>query len=228
MIIAITLPTLESRAHQIDSIKDGVKLYNESRVEFERKNGDHYSARVSDETGILVVDLTVSRDGLDLDDFFCDCGAYDNEVCKHVTAAVLSIQGGITETEIKLGKTASVAAAVTEANTAHAVGSGDLEVFATPMMVALMEQAACKALSGALETGKTSVGVSIEAAHIAASPVGAKITATATIVSVNGKTIKFDVTAFDEAGEIGKGTHTRVIVNESKFLARANARKAEI
>ena len=125
---------------------------------------------------------------------------------------------------ITTGKTADVKATVHEGNTARAVGSGSLDVFATPMMIALMERAACEVLSDALETGQTSVGTQINVSHTAASPVGAVITATATITNADGRKIEFAVTANDDAGEIGNGTHTRVIVDEKKFMAKAGGR----
>ncbi|MDR0818921.1 MAG: thioesterase family protein [Oscillospiraceae bacterium] len=128
---------------------------------------------------------------------------------------------------LTLGKTAVVTAYVTESNTAKAVGSGSLDVFATPMMVALMENAACSVLADGLESGLTSVGTAISIAHTAASPIGAKVSAAATITAVNGRSVDFAVTANDETGEIGVGTHTRVIVDEAKFVAKAANRYSE-
>ena len=121
---------------------------------------------------------------------------------------------------VAAGKTASVTATVNENNTARAVGSGSLDVFATPMMIALMERAACEVLSDALEAGKTSVGTQISVEHTAASPPGEAITAVATITGVNGRKIEFAVTAGDGKGEVGKGTHTRVVVDEAKFMEK--------
>lgn len=122
------------------------------------------------------------------------------------------------------GKSATANTVVAEHNTARAVGSGSLEVFATPMMVALMEQAACEALSETLDEGQTSVGTSISIVHTAASPKAAKVTATATITSVNGRAIDFEVCAYDDAGEIGRGTHTRALVDGERFMTRAQTR----
>jgi RimJ/RimL family protein N-acetyltransferase/predicted thioesterase len=124
-----------------------------------------------------------------------------------------------------IGKTASVSTTVTEANTAKTVGSGSLDVFATPMMITLMEKAACECLADTLTDGQTSVGAQIEIEHTSASPLGAKITATATIDFVSGRKIEFTVTANDSAGEIGKGKHTRFIVDEERFMAKARAKK---
>ena len=122
--------------------------------------------------------------------------------------------------KITIGKTAAVSVTVDERNTARGVGSGSLDVFATPMMVALMECAACEALSGTLEPGQTSVGTEINISHSAASPLGAVVTATATVTGVNGRKIEFEVNARDEAREIGNGTHARAVVDEVKFMAK--------
>jgi len=136
------------------------------------------------------------------------------------------ITGGI-EGVAKLipGKSAAAVAVVTAGSTAKAVGSGSLDVFATPMMVALMEQAACNCLADCLEDGQTSVGTDISVAHTAASPIGAEVTATAAIVLVNGRNVVFEVTASDRAGEIGKGRHTRAIVDAERFTRKTLTRE---
>ena len=105
-------------------------------------------------------------------------------------------------------------------DTAKEVGSGDLLVYATPCMVALMEGAACEAIAQALSDSQTTVGTALNIAHTAATPVGMDVRAEAEVTEVNGKVITFAVRAFDEAGEIGSGTHTRVIVNSQKFLEK--------
>ena len=106
-------------------------------------------------------------------------------------------------------------------DTAKDVGSGDLLVYATPCMVALMEGAACEAISEALGENQTTVGTALNIEHISATPVGLEVRAEAEVTAVDGKVITFSVTAFDEAGEIGHGTHKRVIVNSQKFLEKA-------
>jgi RimJ/RimL family protein N-acetyltransferase/predicted thioesterase len=123
-----------------------------------------------------------------------------------------------------IGKSANVTAIVAESDGAKAVGSGDLDVLATPTMIAFMERAACKALAGLLSEGQTSVGTSINVEHLAASPIGAEISATATVKSVSGKKVEFDVTASDNAGEIGKGVHTRVILDAKRFMEKTSER----
>jgi len=117
-----------------------------------------------------------------------------------------------------LGKNATASTVVDEHNIASAVGSGLLPVFATPSMIALMEQAACKCLT--LADGQTSVGTAISVEHTAASPLGAEITATARIVGVNGRRYEFEVTAHEGDKLIGKGTHSRAAVDEARFMAK--------
>jgi len=123
-----------------------------------------------------------------------------------------------------LGKTATAKTTVTPANTASAIGSGSLEVFATPMMAALMERAACACLAGELSPGQTSVGTRICVEHTAASPLGVEITAAAAITAVNGRSIEFCIAASDVSGEIGKGTHTRVIIDAERFMGNVRGR----
>jgi len=125
---------------------------------------------------------------------------------------------------IYIDKTATATALVNKNNTAKAVGSGSLDVFATPMMISLMESAACKCLADGLEDGQTSVGTAINVEHTAASPLGAEITATAVIVGVADRKIEFEVSACDDKGEIGRGTHERYIVDVDRFMARAGSR----
>jgi len=107
-------------------------------------------------------------------------------------------------------------------NTARAVCSGGIDVFATPMMIALMESAGCDCLQKFLENGITSVGTKVNIEHTAASPIGAKITATATVVSVSGRMVELQVSAKDDTREIGRGTHTRAIIHIDKFMAKLN------
>ena len=111
-------------------------------------------------------------------------------------------------------------AVVTKENSAAALGSGFLPVFATPAMVALMENAAMKAVAPVLEQGATTVGAEINTTHIKPSPIGATVSATATLVAVEGRKLTFDVEARDEVGLIGKGTHVRFIVDAERFMAK--------
>ncbi len=104
-------------------------------------------------------------------------------------------------------------------HTARAVGSGDLDVQGTPVLLAWCEQATCEALS--LEPGQTSVGTRVEIEHLVASPIGATIIANADIVARDGRLVTFRVEAVDDAGAlVGSGEVRRVVVDRDRFLAR--------
>lgn len=122
--------------------------------------------------------------------------------------------------ELKPGLTGTAETIVRETNTALAMGSGSLLVFATPSMIALMEQAACNAVAACLDDESTSVGTLINITHDAATGMGKKVTATATLTEVQGRKLVFEITAADEDKQIGKGTHERFIVNKEKFMAK--------
>ena len=100
------------------------------------------------------------------------------------------------------------------------VGSGDLEVLATPMMMALMENAAMLAVAPALEEGQTTVGGQISSSHLKPTGLGKVVTATAELTAIEGRKLTFKIQAYDEAGLIGEGTHLRFIVNREKFLSK--------
>ena len=123
--------------------------------------------------------------------------------------------------EITVGMKGEVGTLAEREDTAKEVGSGSLLVYATPCMVALMEGAACEAIQEALSDTQTTVGTELNIQHISATPVGLEVRAEAEVIAVEGKVITFEVKAFDEAGEIGKGIHKRVIVNTQKFLEKA-------
>ena len=122
-----------------------------------------------------------------------------------------------------IGKEYTVTVIVTQNHTAKHLGSGDMDVYATPAMVALMESAASTLLSLYLPAGDSSVGVDISTSHLKASSIGAEITATAKVVEVDGRSIKFDITARDSKSVIGIATHTRFTVNRDKFLSRLDS-----
>ena len=123
--------------------------------------------------------------------------------------------------EITVGMKATVESYVEREDTAKEVGSGSLLVYATPCMVALMEGAACEAIADALKETETTVGTMLNIEHISATPVGLEVRAEAEVTAVEGKVITFSIKAYDEAGEIGHGTHKRVIINTQRFLDRA-------
>lgn len=125
---------------------------------------------------------------------------------------------------ITVGMTGEAKTQVVQSNTAAAVGSGLLPVFATPMMIALMENAAVNAIQGVLDPSEGSVGTFIQTSHDAATPLGMTVTAKATVTAVEGRAISFEVEAYDEAGPIGKGTHRRFLIVNEKFMAKTNAK----
>lgn len=114
---------------------------------------------------------------------------------------------------------------VNEHNTAKAMGSGTLEVFATPAMVALMESAAYQSVVSALEPGMGTVGTLMEIKHLSATPLGMRVTAESELVEVDGRRLVFSVQASDESGLIGTGTHERFIVKDEKFMAKAESKR---
>ena len=109
---------------------------------------------------------------------------------------------------------------VSEANTAATLGSGDMAVFATPAMVALMENAAMLAVKESLPEGSATVGTQMNTSHIKASPLGATITASAELTAVEGRRLTFVVKAWDEKGVIGECEHTRFVVDRERFLSK--------
>ena len=126
--------------------------------------------------------------------------------------------------EITVGMKGEVSSCVERVDTAKEVGSGSLLVYATPCMVALMEGAACEAIAAALPEEKTSVGIELNISHLAATPVGLEVRAEAEVTAVEKNIISFTVTAYDEAGKIGEGTHKRAVVTAQKFLDKTYAK----
>lgn len=115
---------------------------------------------------------------------------------------------------------------VSESNTAAAAGSGGLQVFGTPYMVALMEKAAWASIAPHLAEGESTVGTKLNVSHLSATPMGMKVWAESEVTLVDGKRIELKVAAYDEKGLIGEGTHERFIVTDKRFLAKT-ARKLE-
>ena len=126
--------------------------------------------------------------------------------------------------EITVGMKGTAQTTVEREDTAYEVGSGELLVYATPCMVALMEGAACDAIAEQIPEGKTSVGTMLNISHIAATPVGMDVRAEAEVIEVDGSMITFQVIAYDEAGKIGEGTHKRAVITSQKFLDKVYAK----
>lgn len=126
--------------------------------------------------------------------------------------------------ELKIGIKGTAALTVTSQELAVNMGSGSLEVFATPSMIALMEKSACNCLAPFLEGDETTVGTELNVKHISATPAGLEVTAEAVLTEINGREFTFEVTASDSAGVIGNGTHKRFLVYGEKFTAKTNSK----
>ena len=127
---------------------------------------------------------------------------------------------------VTVGLKGRAEAVVNEHNTAQAACSGALPVFGTPFMCALMEEAAWKSIAPQLEAGQSTVGTKLNISHDSATPVGLKVWAESEVTEVDGKRVVLKVTAYDEKGLIGQGTHERFVITDERFLARA-AKKRE-
>lgn len=114
---------------------------------------------------------------------------------------------------------------VTHDKTAAAVGSGTLEVFATPAMIALIEETAWKSVTPYLEKGQATVGTRLDISHIAPTPLGMAVRCETELSEVDGRCLKFKANVYDEKGLIGTGVHERFIVDAEKFQAKANCKK---
>lgn len=128
--------------------------------------------------------------------------------------------------EIVPGLVGEARVVVTEEQTARHLGSGGVNVFATPAMVRLMEEAAVKALAEHLPPGQQSVGVSLQVRHLAPTPLGLTATARAELVAVDGRRLTFRVTVHDDVELVGEGTHERMLIDVARFGGRVAA-KAE-
>ena len=126
--------------------------------------------------------------------------------------------------ELKPGLKGRAETTVTPDNTAQAVGSGLVPVFATPYMIALMENAAVNAVQAALSADEGTVGTRLDVTHDAATPIGLKVWAEAELTAVEGRKLTFAVTAYDEREQIGGGVHERFIIKPEKFLVRAEGK----
>lgn len=126
--------------------------------------------------------------------------------------------------EIKIGSVLTKEITVTDDLLACHVGSGIVNVYATPMMIALMENTACECLNSFLDEGETSVGVMMNTTHDAATPAGMKVSVTAEITAVDRKKVSFSIIAKDEKDVIGKASHDRFVVVKEKFEAKAQSK----
>jgi predicted thioesterase len=121
---------------------------------------------------------------------------------------------------LKPGLVGEATLIVEEKHTAHFLRSGGVHVLATPIMIALMEEAACNMVDPLLDPEKLSVGTTLDVKHQAATPIGMRVTACAELLAVDGRILTFRVEAYDERERVGEGTHTRAIISLEPFLAR--------
>ncbi|NOZ28972.1 MAG: thioesterase family protein [Chloroflexi bacterium] len=127
--------------------------------------------------------------------------------------------------ELRTGLRGEATLVVSAQDTAQAVGSGTVDVLGTPVLIALMERAAVASLAPVLPADQTSVGTEIHVRHIAPTPPGMRVTAQATLIEIDGRRLRFRVTAQDEVETIAEGEHTRVLVNVERFLDRVQAKQ---
>lgn len=125
---------------------------------------------------------------------------------------------------MEIGITGKKSIIVDESMTAKNMGSGRLSVYATPSMIALMENTASTSVEEFLEEGKGTVGTLINVKHLSATPVNATVTCETKLIEIDRKRLVFEVKAFDEAGIIGEGTHERFIIDNEKFMERVNSK----
>ena len=131
------------------------------------------------------------------------------------------------DTNLSIGLTGEKREIVSNDNTAIKHGSGNLPVYATPAMVALMEGACVNAVAPYLGDGLSTVGIDLKIKHTAATPVGMTVRAVGELVEIDGKRLLFTVKAFDDKEQIGSGTHERFIIAAEKFFQKAEAKKAD-
>lgn len=115
---------------------------------------------------------------------------------------------------------------VTENNTAVAMGSGTLSVFATPAMIALIEETAWRSVVPYLESGQATVGTRLDISHVSPTPLGMTVKCETELIEADGRKLKFKAEVYDESGLIGTGTHERFIITADKFQTKAESKKS--
>lgn len=125
---------------------------------------------------------------------------------------------------LEVGITRTESIMVTEENTAAALGSGTVKVFGTPAMINLIEYTCAQSVQSELEPGQTTVGTHLDISHDAATPIDMEARCTSELIEVNGRALEFKVEVVDDSGIVGRGTHSRFIVDEDKFTTKAYAK----
>lgn len=133
--------------------------------------------------------------------------------------------GGEMSFNLQIGMEGYIETVVGEKDTAKSFGSGGVEVYATPMMIGLMENASLKAVDEFLEEGYATVGTHLDVKHLAATPVGMTVKARAKLIAIEGRALTFHVEAIDEVEKIGEGTHKRFIIPLEKFIKKAQEKQ---
>ncbi len=127
--------------------------------------------------------------------------------------------------ELQPGLKGQVSTEVTPEKTANRISSGVVEVYATPQMIGLMEQACAEGVQPFLPAGQSTVGILVNVRHLAATPIGHIVRAEAELIEVDGRRLVFSVVAYDETEKIGEGFHERYIIDEVRFLSRVNGKQ---
>lgn len=125
---------------------------------------------------------------------------------------------------MEIGMTGMQTITVAQEQTAQALGSGELAVFATPCMIALMENTAYKSVQPALESGQGTVGTLLNVKHVAATPVGMQVRCETRLIEIDRKRLVFEVRAYDDCGLIGEGLHERFIIDNQRFMQKTNSK----
>lgn len=126
---------------------------------------------------------------------------------------------------LEAGIRGQASVAVTPENTARAMGSGTLEVFATPALAALAEKPCWESVAPQLDPGCGTVGTQLSLEHTAPTPVGMTVTCESELIAVDGRKLTFSVTMRDEKGPVGHGVHQRFVIDDAKFFAKAQAKR---
>ena len=137
--------------------------------------------------------------------------------------AVRRCGSSVMDVTLETGLRGDAKLVVGEADTAHALGSGDVDVLGSPRLVALCEEASCNALAGALEPGMSSVGMRIQFDHLQPTQIGAEVVAEAVLEKIDGRRLKFTVSASDPGGLVAAGKITRVIVDVERFMSKCSS-----